>query len=99
MKLNHERLPKKTIVKSDCLGLLLKEDKIYHTKFQHGNISFLCRLDFKQWPELGIFEWRISGLMLDPLFKLISRLNKRSGLRISPSKVFIQGRIQGHGGW
>ena len=73
----------KTIVKSDCLGLLLKEDKIYHTKFQHGNISFLCRLDFKQWPELGIFEWWISGLMIDPLFKLISRLIKRSGLRIS----------------
>ena len=26
-------------------------------------------------PELGNFEWWISGLMLDPLFSLISRLN------------------------
>ena len=26
-------------------------------------------------PELGTFEWWISGLMLDPLFFLISRLN------------------------
>jgi len=25
--------------------------------------------------ELGIFEWWITGLMLDPLFFLISRLN------------------------
>jgi len=25
--------------------------------------------------ELGTFEWYISGLMLDPLFFLISRLN------------------------
>ena len=26
-------------------------------------------------PELGTIEWWISGLMLDPLFRLISRLN------------------------
>ena len=26
-------------------------------------------------PELGTFDWWISGLMLDPLFFLISRLN------------------------
>ena len=26
-------------------------------------------------PELGTLEWWISGLMLDPLFLLISRLN------------------------
>ena len=28
--------------------------------------------------ELGTFEWWISGLMLDPLFFLISRLNMKS---------------------
>jgi len=52
-------------------------------------------------PELGTLEYWISGLMLDPLFFLISRLNiassphefnlqiiNRSGLRISHSKVF-----------
>ena len=27
------------------------------------------------WSELGSLEWWISGLMLDPLFFLISRLN------------------------
>ena len=35
-----------------------------------NNLS-LCIL----WPELGTLEWWISGLMLDPLFFLISRLN------------------------
>ena len=53
------------------------------------------------WSELGTFEWWISGLRLDPLFFLISRLNNavlllllisrlinRSGLRISHSEVF-----------
>ena len=30
---------------------------------------------FVKTPELGTFEWWISGLMLDPLFFLISRLN------------------------
>jgi len=53
------------------------------------------------YPELETFEWWISGLMLDPLFFLISRLNllvfllnlisrltNRSGLRIFHSKVF-----------
>ena len=52
------------------------------------------------WSELGTLEWWISGLMLNPLFFLISRLNIacsplilisrliiRSGLRISHSKV------------
>ena len=51
--------------------------------------------------ELGTFEWWISGLMLNPLFFLISRLNiacsplvinpriiNRTGLRIFHSKVF-----------
>ena len=52
--------------------------------------------------ELGTFEWWISGLMLDPLFFLISRWNNArvllfllitrlingSGLKTSHSKVF-----------
>ena len=29
----------------------------------------------RDYPELGTFEWWISGLRLDPLFLLISRLN------------------------
>ena len=53
--------------------------------------------------ELVTLEWWISGLMLDRLFFLISRLNiaccphefnlqiNRSGLRISHSKVFSSG--------
>jgi len=57
--------------------------------------------------ELGTFEWWISGLRLDPLFFLISRLNNacsillllisrlinRSGLRIPHSKVFSSGQF------
>ena len=57
--------------------------------------------------ELKTLEWWISGLMLNPLFFLISRLNIaevllsflisrliiRSGLRISHSKVFSSGHI------
>ena len=52
-------------------------------------------------PELGTFEWWISGLMLDPIFFLFSKLNNacsslvvnlqinnRSELRIFHSKVF-----------
>ena len=31
--------------------------------------------DWTDWPELKTFEWRTSGLMLDPLFFFISRLN------------------------
>ena len=42
----------------------------------------------KAFSELKTLEWWISGLMLDPLFFLISRLIKRSGLGISHSKVF-----------
>ena len=37
-------------------------------------------------PELGTFEWWISGLMLDPLFFLISRVNKAC----SPLDVNLQ---------
>ena len=60
--------------------------------------------------ELKTLEWWISGLMLNPLFFLISRLNMacfphefnlqiidRSGLRISHSKVFISGHIKNTG--
>ena len=32
--------------------------------------------------ELGTFEWWISGLMLDPLFFLISRLNDACSLLV-----------------
>ena len=57
------------------------------------------------WPELGTFEWWISGLRLDPLFFLVSRLNNacsllvidlqnRSGLRISHSEVFSSDLIR-----
>ena len=37
--------------------------------------SGMSDLPFKALPELGTFEWWISGLMLDPLFFFISRLN------------------------
>ena len=35
----------------------------------------LVFLNFSSIPELGTLEWWISGLMIDPLFFLISRLN------------------------
>ena len=50
-------------------------------------------LFYNQNPELGTLEWYISGLTLDPLFFLISRLINRSGLRISNSKVSSSGRL------
>ena len=63
-------------------------------------LSRFHKLKFMQ-PELKTLEWWISGLMLNPLFFLISRINIacsslilisrliiRSGLRISHSKVF-----------
>ena len=37
-------------------------------------------------PELGTLEWWISGLMLDPLFFLISRLN----IACSPHEFNLQ---------
>ena len=48
---------------------------LHCTKRRCSQINPQSKVEIEYGSELGTFEWWITGLMLDPLFFLISRLN------------------------